>query len=605
MWHFKPVERGIPERNPRETEFFKITSPAEAVVREFIQNALDARRNQEIIKVKISFCCKRRNTITSFLDDTLKQHLVACQFLDYWGYPDNISCLILEDFGTTGLDGPPAPDAGNGNFYNFWWREGISEKMGQRAGRWGLGKTTFHLVSKIRTFWGLTTRNDGKALLMGKALLKTHTLNNERYHYFGYFSDENFMPLEDSSVVSLFKENFKINRNNTETGLSIVIPMPVDETGFNAVLKGAIQHYFYPVLTGILKIEIHEDNRTEELNADNLVERASTLEWDNTEWEGMNIREILEFVKITINQDSVSLQIKDPGSPEITSGSFGDQLHERKASFRSGAPLKFQFPVKIKKNDGSEQDSFLTVLLKRFPDLKTPFECYIRSGVTLSEIRMLGKRPVASLLVAEDEPVCEFLGDCETPAHTNWNERTEGFTEKYENAVRILRFIKKSANQIISILDEPPHERQVDFLKEIFSVPIVPEEREEKEKGITEKGGGPKLGNGTPEVFNVSMIQKGFSVTLNPQKTNIQLPFNATIKLAYDIRRGNPFAQYEKFDFDVGSGSMNITCQDCNILSRDKNEIKIKVTGQNFRIEVTGFDPTRDIVVYVKEGEKS
>jgi len=91
---------------------------------------------------------------------------------------------VLEDFNTTGLDGPYEPDAKGGNFYNFWWREGISEKKGQRAGRWGLGKTTFHIVSKIRTLWGLTVRDDGKILLMGKALLKTHFLNGTRYHYY-------------------------------------------------------------------------------------------------------------------------------------------------------------------------------------------------------------------------------------------------------------------------------------------------------------------------------------------------------------------------------------------------------------------------------------
>ncbi len=173
MWHFKTIEPGTSERNPRETEFFRLTSPPEAVVREFIQNSLDAIKNQGTIEVKISFQSVSKRDVAQFLDNTLKQHLIACGLLGGEEYPAEIPCLVLADSGTTGLDGSFASDAGRDNFYNFWWREGISEKAGQQAGRWGLGKTTFHIVSKIKTFWGLTVRDDGRKLLMGKALLKT------------------------------------------------------------------------------------------------------------------------------------------------------------------------------------------------------------------------------------------------------------------------------------------------------------------------------------------------------------------------------------------------------------------------------------------------
>ena len=245
-WFFKEIERGIPERNPRETEFFRINAPGEAVVREFIQNSLDARKNQEPIKVKISFHSTRRENVSIFLEDTLISHLNACGLLEGREYPEEVPYILLEDFNTTGLEGPYKPDAREGDFYNFWWREGISQKTGQRAGRWGLGKTTFHIVSKIRTFWGLTVRGDGKILLMGKALLKTHSLNEKRYHYFGCFSLEDSMPVEDNSILSRFRNSFAISRNDTETGLSVIIPLPVDEINFDSIRKGVILHYYYP-----------------------------------------------------------------------------------------------------------------------------------------------------------------------------------------------------------------------------------------------------------------------------------------------------------------------------------------------------------------------
>lgn len=592
------MDPGFPERNPRETEFFRLRTPAEAVVREFVQNSLDARKNEQVIKVKISFIHAGREAVSHFLDEILREHLVACNLLDDHWYPENIPCLILEDFGTTGLDGPFTPDAGRGNFYNFWWREGISQKAERKAGRWGLGKITFHIVSNIRTFFGLTVRNDGRMLLMGKALLKTHTLNNQRYHYFGYFSGDSFMPVEDNHTVSLFNSSFRISRNNAETGLSLVIPLPVNEIDFDSILLGVIRHYFYPVLAGTLKVEIHCDNRQEEIDSRNLIEKASGISWSNTEWEGVNIRETLEFVKAGTEMVPLNLHINNQDNPEITRESFGDQLDAIKNSFSSGEPVKFQIPVIIRKNEGVSRETSFTVMMKRFPAFRESFECYIRSGILISDIRTLGNHPVAALLVAEDDPVCEFLGDCETPAHTNWNERTEKFTEKYTNAARILRFIKRSMKQIVSILDEPPRALVVDFLKETFSVPAGPEEREE-ERETTRKSEIPSAER-KPEVFNISPIQKGFSITLNPQAADLLFPFHATVRMAYDTFRGNSFRQYEKFDFDVADPSINIVSQDCNVLDRKLNRLEIKVTGQDFRLEVTGFDPNRDLVVDIK-----
>lgn len=596
MWYFKTIKPGTPERNPREAEFFKLTSPAEAVVREFIQNSLDAKA-EDGISIRFHLGSAEQAKVRDYLEH-ITQHLRACEF----PFPESrtpVSYLTIEDFGTTGLDGAVEPDAGNGNFYNFWWREGISQKTGRKAGRWGLGKITFHIISKIRTFWGLTVRaGEGKDLLMGKALLKTHRINNARYHYFGYFSDDKYGPIQSDSLVTRFKNLFNITRTTDSPGLSIVIPFPDDEINFDSILKGTIQHYFYPILDGTLRIEINGGKRNEEIDASNLVEKARFMSWSQTEWEDMNIIEILKFIKNTINQPTFQIQITDAGNPEITSESFGNQLNILQQSFRSGNPVKFQVPVRIRRSDGIERDTFFTVLIKRFPELSRTFECYIRAGIRITEIRSLMSRPVAALFIADNESLCEFLGDCETPAHTNWNERTEDFKEKYRNGARILRFIKKSLNRIVSILDEPPRERQVDFLKEIFSILVAREERREKREIVTPLGSLP-----TPQesLFNISQISGGFTVTLNSKRTDARFPFRAVLKIAYDTRRGNPFAQYESFDFDVGKGSITVNSQNCNLLKRERNMLEIEVTGQNFRLEIRGFDRTRDLVVNIRE----
>ncbi len=600
MWNFRVIDTGFPERNPRETEFFKLRSFSEAVAREFIQNSLDARISNENVKIKISLITCKKKEVGLFLDNDLKQHLVACDLLPGSEYPEDIRCLILEDYGTTGLDGSYLPDAGNGNFYDFWWREGISEKTSQKAGRWGLGKITFNMVSKIRTFFGLTVRNDGKILLMGKALLKTHKLNNQRYHYFGYFSGNNFMPLENEKNISQFKKIFGVNRNNADTGLSLVIPVLVDEINFDYMLKSVIQHYFYAIFTGKLEIEMYDGIDRESLNGNNLFEKVSIINWNGTDWEGINIKEILEFLKTATGKPAVNLKIKNFDNPQITSQSFEEQFDRIKESFISGDCINLKVPVIIRKIGDDQHETFFTVMLKKFPDLKKSFEAYIRSGILISEIESLGNRSVAAFFIAEDSFICEFLGDCETPAHTNWNEKTEGFENKYKDAKKKLRFIRKSIIQIVNILDEPPRERQVDFLKEIFSIPLSHEEKD-KEKNTTKQPGIPNSIKIKPVLFNIFRIRNGFNVALNPGTVEtISFPLRVTIKMAYDTFRGNPFKQYEEFDFDV-SNTLNISSQDCNILKKIKNVIEIEVTGKKFKIEVTGFDSNRDLAVNIRK----
>ncbi|RLI76481.1 hypothetical protein DRP05_12810 [Archaeoglobales archaeon] len=591
MWCFKTIEPGTPERNPRETEFFRLANPSEAVIREFIQNSLDARKNNEnIVEVRISLGKVSKRDVEDYLDNNLKKHLKACGFLDTNEFEENVSYLILEDFGTTGLDGPFDPDSGKGNFYNFWWREGISEKIGRRAGRWGLGKITFHVVSKIRTFFALTVRDDKEVLLMGKTLLKTHKIDNERFQYFGYFSTKDSMPIKDTNLISNFKKQFHLTRNN-EPGLSVVIPFPEDGIDFESMLKAVIQHYFYPILTGTLKVIISDNGKNKEIHKDSITKIASNINWIGTEWEKIDINEFFDFINAAIQQSPIELQI-DYQNPEITPQSFKNKLEEIKKSFMNESPLKFEVPLFIKKD--RKQKTYFIILLKRFLNFGKALEYYIRSGIIVTEHKTLGNRSVAALFIAEHDPICEFLGDCETPAHTTWNERTEGFKEKYENAIKVLRFIKKSILQIVSILDEPPRERQIDFLKEIFSIPT----EESKEKMITSE---PivNINEGRSPLFKISKVEGGFKVSL---ERNTQLPISAIIKIAYDTYRGNPFRQYDKFDFDISeSDQIKIQHQGCDIICKDLNILEVKITSQNFELKVTGFDPNRDLVIDITE----
>ncbi|HOQ66982.1 MAG TPA: hypothetical protein PLY82_13705 [Methanosarcina thermophila] len=594
MWRFRKIEPGIPERNPREGEFFRLTEPDEAVVREFIQNALDARSDQ-IVRIRIYLGEAGRQEIDTHLS-TLTPHLHASGFK--YG-TEKVHFLTIEDYGTTGLDGDI--ERSDSNFYNFWWREGVSAKSGRLGGRWGLGKTTFHLVSQIRTFWGLTVRrDDNRKLLMGKALLKPHQMNSEVFDYAGYYCDDNWSPLENERVIEDFKRAFCISRN-IQPGLTIVVPYPVREISRTGMMRSTILNYFYAILAGLLEIELGEnDSDSVILNRENLIDEIHSINWNGTDWENIDVREVMSFVRSAIDRSElIELNSGDTSTFEINGNSFPD-IETLREKFRQGDTCHFRLPVKIQSMEQGTTglDTYISIHIRKFPALKGPMEFYVRSGILVTEIKTLGSRPILALLVAEDEPVARFLGDCETPAHTNWNERTEGFKEKYENAVRLLRFIKKCISRTVSVLDEPPRERQVEFLKDIFSIPIQ-EEEEERRRERPEHA--PEDIERKVPLFNVTQMPGGFRVHLNPQRRNISFPFQATIKMAYDTRRGNPFAQYEKFDFDVSKDPITITEKECKILKKENNSIEIKVEGPNFELTVKGFNLERDLVLFAGE----
>jgi hypothetical protein len=74
-WYFKPLRPGDTSREPIQSEFFSteaISNSADALVREGIQNSLDARRNGQCVRVSIRISGPQQvvpvATLAPFLD---------------------------------------------------------------------------------------------------------------------------------------------------------------------------------------------------------------------------------------------------------------------------------------------------------------------------------------------------------------------------------------------------------------------------------------------------------------------------------------------------------------------------------------------------------
>jgi hypothetical protein len=187
QWHYQRQRPGDTTREPIQGEFFAteaISNSAEALVREGIQNSLDARRNGQGVQVRIRLSgpagAVSSADIAPFMEGGWP-HLLAPRNGLRDLPPADSPCpyLTFEDFGTTGLEGDPAQwhkvEGQKNGFFTFFRAEGHSDKSELDRGRWGVGKTVFPRSSRCSTFWGLTVRaSDGKGLLMGRAILQSH-----------------------------------------------------------------------------------------------------------------------------------------------------------------------------------------------------------------------------------------------------------------------------------------------------------------------------------------------------------------------------------------------------------------------------------------------
>jgi hypothetical protein len=86
----------------------------------------------------------------------------------------------------------------------------------------------------------------------------------------------------------------------------------------------------------------------------------------------------------------------------------------------------------------------------------------------------------------------------------------------------------------------------------------------------------------------------GFRVRNNPASQ--ARARRVKVRVAYQARRGNPFKKYNRFDFTLDGEPISITA--VGATGRPEgNSLEITITNDEFLVEVTGFDPHRDLAI--------
>lgn len=618
QWRFREMQRGEINVDPIEGEFFNteaISSISDALVREAIQNSLDASVGKGPVTVRFSFMSgtdagseKIKDLYLSGLGTHLEARHSGLQNLP--SPAERPGAVLIEDFGTRGLQGDiyqfgDLNENGTRNdFYYFWRNIGRTRKERTDLGRWGLGKTVFQAASRINTFFGLTVREDeGRSLLMGQCVLRIHQVNGTRYAPYGYFGlveDGLALPIEEATFIREFSQNSDIRRGK-QPGLSILIPYPDGEIKLQTCLDSVIKHHFFPLLSGDLVVEVRVSGKGIRLDASTL-ERIATAERYKKQKE---LSGLLALARWAIHQTEGSfIRLSEPEqgrAPKLREELFTEaQLEKARHDLNENKRLAFYLPLTIQRQDGNTFiPSGFSLFLEKDPQLDRPEDHFTRQGITIPEVTSLKQKGIRALVSIIEPDLATFLGDAENPAHTDWERNSKKFKTKYKLGPSTLDFIKSSPREIVKILTRPQKGRDEHLLRHLFSLPgKTLRGKEETQKDTAEGEDTKHLPSSGFEAGNAAYLQLhrvkgGFRLSRHAKACS--LPRHISVWAAYEVRNGNPFKKYTPLDFDLEKPPMKVIAQGADTLVAQKNALQIEIKDPNFRLQVTGFDINRDL----------
>jgi hypothetical protein len=622
-WHFQKHNGYGDIDQTSSAEAFSgssIRDLATALVREGIQNVIDARGSHNgngpaRVRLSIGTCAAEPEVINDRWFGKLEKHLkepdVGAPDAPVNGEPCRY--LVFEDFGTKGLTGdyaaPYKPGQEN-NFVNFMYHDGVTGKAESKLGSRGVGKIVFTMASRVRTIFAYTIREDDPArqpLLVGKNLLKFREIEGELYAGRSYFLDswpdnQARQPVTDPQTLYHFANDFPIMRKD-EPGLSIVIPFIDISVTREQLSRAIIEEYHYAILSGQLDVELDDHGEKDVFTASH-VPRINDPE--------VNAHVDLARWAISHGSNGLRTQAPQPGELQrLTESLVGDDAREalnEALNRRTRAAVRLQLYIHPKNSEPvlTEFEAYV-----EFADRSHAKPVFVRELLPISDVREARPVPqVRSLVIVRPGPLADLLRAAEGANHTDWSPRNDRFQERYRGRLGEISFVALSINRLIEIVRGQANEPVGGIATQFFSVMKL------KQTVMTPDKSHEKSGSDSEEVpdnldpppkssYLLTRTDDGFTVRHNAGQP---LAARITIRTAYDVLRGSPWADYDPADFDFrkSKGDVSVLTHDVELTRKDPgNRLVLAPRSEKFELVVTGFDPNRDLIIDHRDTSKA
>jgi hypothetical protein len=632
-WTFKEAAPGDRARESQVEKFFNsdaVANRANAIVREGIQNSLDASSDGAKVVVRIAIgswpADQTQNRIAPYNSgfyEHFNAEAVRAKIPNGPAPGEAFRYLTFEDYGTSGLEGDPAQwwpeEHGAANpFFNYFRAEGISDKTEGARGRHGVGRLVFMFASRIRSILALTRRRNDQGtseLIMGTSVLRNHWAGQKPYLPDGWFGiqDRNdprlVVPIQDNAeFAAQFRKDFALSREN-ERGLSVVVPWLSEDVSYAEVARAVVGGYYYPILQDKLIVELEgESGERDVIDARSLAAVVARQSPEFASHQGPLISMAaasLEPLRM------IALPTSGANAPKWDAETVGEDVCQAiYDELEDGQLTALRVPVQVRPKGGrrAAAESHFTLFMQRDASLAESQIQFIREGIIISDARPRRTTAVRALVVVDEGPLASFLGDSENPSHTQWQK--DLVKDRYVYAPATIEYVVQSVPSLLAIISQRQKKPDSSLLIDLFSLPTdQPQGPLVKQDKAKRKDGGktspPKIVvPKRPKPYSIDKRASGFVVRRgDPDAPRPEL---LSIKVAYGVRHGNPFSRYRKADFDLEKGQVAVEAKSCEVRERGDNWIVVRVDNDDFEVGVTGFDTEhRDLHIDVKVRQDS
>lgn len=649
-WRFARMTDAQINENPVQGEFFTSESDLpERLVREAIQNSMDARVDDQTVLVRFAFSGDAEALsveraaryldglyphFRAVADEHGSQPAAGHKTLEEEGAIGDavqllygeMPYLVVEDFGTTGLTGDLKQNSDReerNNFWGFFRSVGIAVKGSDAGGSWGLGKWVFPDASRVNSFISVTHRQgEDRHLVMGMSVLKTHMVGKDKYPAYGHFAAaselDDFqwlqMPVdsaESPNFVNTAIDDFGLRRRQG-TGLSTIIPWPWDELDARGIARAVLTQYFVPIVRGDLVVEITDrDGETIVIDDDSIDQHVQSITPSARDDESpASLLRAVHLARWSADVDHASHEEawvparnynpldEDHGELDL------EQLRQR---FVQGERLALALYTEVRRKTESEDSgAWFYVYLERDDALAQGHDYFVRGHLRIPKMDHIQRFQARALVVVEpDSALGPLLQDAEGPAHARWADRARRVTENWAAGASVrVEEVRRAPLRLLEQLVQRPQELQYDALADLFpadpkalATPTPAAQHGDRVREPTVSV--PRK----PDPLRISQLDGGFRISATRgSPPPVGSAWRA--KFAYDIRGSaqRAFRQYERgladgvADFSLNDGALSVDADGCRTEIAADNELRLIVEKTLFNVTVVGFDE-RDIVV--------
>ena len=262
-WRFPPRNGGIDFVTDPSSAHFS-DAPISKLVREIVQNSLDAKDSGYVDPVIVEFA-ETSVTRSQMGGDSLEQHIAACfDRSAAEGRPGamatykraleisrrrTIRCLKAQDSGTVGLD--------EARWNALVIQEGAVRKLGgSPGGSYGIGKNAVLNVSDLQTVFYSTryvSRKGRVEKMQGKATLMGHPApgrSGEQLQHIGFYVGPGGSPFMGRDIPSFFR------LDGTGTGVFIMGFNPRSANWVGDMTSAVVESFFHAIANKQLIVKI-------------------------------------------------------------------------------------------------------------------------------------------------------------------------------------------------------------------------------------------------------------------------------------------------------------------------------------------------------------